>query len=123
MLCGRAAIVSDVGGNQEWVTEAQTGFVAEAPVVGLARATLERAWSVLQNWQSRGLQADKCATARIGGGSSIPSLLDVLLEASQHNRHAGAPGSEESDRLKLYRGLKEQVKQVAEVGPCIRGTL
>ena len=24
MLCGRSAIVSDVGGNQEWVTEAQT---------------------------------------------------------------------------------------------------
>ena len=38
MLYGRPAIVSDVGGNREWVTEAQTGFVAEAPVIGLALA-------------------------------------------------------------------------------------
>jgi glycosyltransferase involved in cell wall biosynthesis len=115
MLCGRPAIVSDVGGNRERVTEAQTGFVAEAPVVGLARAALERAWSARQNWQTMGLQARKFATARING-SSIPGLLDVLLEASRHKRPAGGATSEEPKRLKLYRGLSEQATHVAQVG-------
>jgi glycosyltransferase involved in cell wall biosynthesis len=115
MLCGRPAIVSDVGGNQEWVTEAQTGFVAEAPVIGLARAALERAWSARESWKAMGLQAHKFATARISG-SSIPGLLDVVLEASRHKRPAGQAASEEPARLKLYRGLREQAKHVAEVG-------
>ena len=114
MLCGRPAIVSDVGGNREWITEGQTGFVAEAPVIGLARAALERAWSAGQDWKAMGLQAHKFATARLSG-SSIPSLLDALLEASRHKRPAGAAGSE-PEPLKLYRGLKEQAKRVAEVG-------
>ena len=115
MLCGRPAIVSDAGGNQEWIIEAQTGFVTEAPVVGLARAALERAWSALQNWQAMGHQAHKFATARING-SSIPGLLDVLLEASRHERPAGAATSEEPKRLKLYRGLREHATHVAQVG-------
>ena len=115
MLCGRPAIVSDVGGNRERVIEAQTGFVAEAPVVGVARAALERAWSALQNWQAMGLQAHKFATTRIND-SSIPSLLDVLLEASRYKSPAGATGSEEPKPLKLYRGLREQATHVAQVG-------
>jgi glycosyltransferase involved in cell wall biosynthesis len=115
MLCGRPAIVSDVGGNREWVTEAETGFVAEAPVIGLARAALERAWSARPSWKAMGLQAHKFATARISD-SSIPGLFDVLLEAGRHKRPAGAATSEEPERLKLYRGLMEQVKQVAEAG-------
>jgi glycosyltransferase involved in cell wall biosynthesis len=113
MLCGRPAIVSDVGGNQEWVTEAQTGFVAEAPVIGLARAALERTWSARQNWEAMGLQAHRFATARLSG-SGIPSLLEVVLEASRHKRPAGAAASEEPKQLKRYRGLREPAKHVAE---------
>jgi glycosyltransferase involved in cell wall biosynthesis len=115
MLCGRPAIVSDVGGNAEWITEAQTGFVAEAPVVGLARAALERAWSARQSWKAMGLQAHKFATARFSG-SGIASLLDVVLEASRQKRPAGAATSEEPERLKRYRALRERAQHVAEAG-------
>jgi len=115
MLCGRPAIVSDVGGNREWITEGQTGFVTEAPLIGLARAALDRAWSAREDWKAMGLQAHKLATARISG-SSIPTLLDVVLEASRHKRPAGAAARKEPEPLRLYRGLKEQAKQVAEVG-------
>ncbi len=123
MLCGRPAIVSDVGGNREWVTEAQTGFVAEAPVIGLARAALERAWSARQSWNAMGMQAHKFATARIRG-SSIPGLLDVLLEAWRHKRPAGAATSEEPERLKLYRRLLKptigrQAKRIAKAGALL----
>jgi glycosyltransferase involved in cell wall biosynthesis len=115
MLCGRPAIVSNVGGNQEWVTEAQTGFVAEAPVIGLARAALERAWSARQSWNAMGLQAHKFATGKISG-SSNRGLLDVLVEAQGHQRPAGAATREEVARPKQYRELMEQAKLVAEMG-------
>ena len=115
MLCGRPAIVSDVGGNQEWVTEAQTGFVAEAPAIGLARAALERAWSARQDWEAMGLQAHRFATARLGGSRS-QSLLDVLLEASRHERPADAALGRKPERLKLYGGLRERAKHVVEGG-------
>ncbi len=120
MLCGRPAVVSDVGGNQEWVTETQTGFVAEAPVIGLARAALERAWAARQSWNAMGSQAHNFATSRIND-SGIPGLLEVLLEARRNKRPADEATGEELERLKQYRRLMaptigRQAKQVAEAG-------
>jgi glycosyltransferase involved in cell wall biosynthesis len=123
MLCGRPAIVSDVGGNQEWVTESQTGFVAEAPVVGLARTALERAWSARQSWHAMGLLAHNFATGRISD-AGIPSLLEVILEACQHRRSAAEATGDELKRLKRYRWLMKptigrQAKRVAEAGALL----
>ena len=120
MLCGRPAIVSDVGGNREWVTEGQTGFVAEAPVIGLARAALERTWFARQDWEAMGQRAHKFATDRIGD-TAIPNLLEVLLAASRHERPAGGETGEEPDRLKLYRQLMKptigrEAKRIVEAG-------
>ena len=116
ILCGRPAIVSDAGGNKEWVTETQTGFVAAARVIGLAQATLERAWSARQSWKAMGMQAHKFATSRISDPTT-PSLLEVLLSAGRDGRST----VEEPDRLKRYRRLMQpkigiQAKQVAEAG-------
>jgi hypothetical protein len=33
MLCGRAAIVTDVGGHSEIINDGVTGFLAQAPTV------------------------------------------------------------------------------------------
>jgi L-malate glycosyltransferase len=120
MLCGRPAIVSDVGGNQEWVTEAQTGFVAEAPVIGLARAAMERAWCARESWKAMGMQAHKFATGRLSD-PSIAALLEVLLEAQRNKRSANTATAEELERSKRYRRLMEptvgkQAKHVAEAG-------
>jgi glycosyltransferase involved in cell wall biosynthesis len=120
MLCGRPAIVSDVGGNQEWVTETETGFVAEAPVVGLARAAMERAWSARQSWKAIGLEAHKVATAKITDPSA-PGLLEVLLEACRQKQPVDGATGEELERLKHYRGLVQptimkQTKHVAQAG-------
>jgi glycosyltransferase involved in cell wall biosynthesis len=118
MLCGRPAIVSDVGGNQEWVTEAETGFVAQAPVIGLTRAALERAWSARQSWNAMGIQAHKIATGRISDPNT-PGLLEILSEASRDRRPACVATAEELERLKQYRDLVEptigkRAKLVAE---------
>ena len=61
MWCSRAALVTDVGGNAELCKDGETGFVAEAPAVGLLERTLERAWNRRQDWQSMG----KLARARV----------------------------------------------------------
>ncbi|WPJ95004.1 glycosyltransferase family 4 protein [Coraliomargarita algicola] len=44
-LFGRPAIVSDVGGNAEFVLEGENGFVAAAPSVPSFSDALERAWN------------------------------------------------------------------------------
>ncbi len=120
MLCGRPAIVSDVGGNQEWITETETGFVAEAPVIGLARAALERAWSARHRWHTMGMQAHKVAAGRISD-PSIPGLLEILLDACRHKKPIGAATGEELERLRRYRGLMQptigkRVNRLAEAG-------
>jgi L-malate glycosyltransferase len=104
MLCGRPAVVSDVGGNTEWITEAQTGFVAEAPVIGLARVTLERAWSARQCWNTMGIEAHRFATRR-AGDLTIRGLLDVLLEACRQRRGEDPASSAGIERLGQYRRL------------------
>jgi len=120
MLCARPVIVSDVGGTQEWVVEGKTGFVAEAPVIGLAQAALERAWASRSNWPAMGIEGHKIAAARISD-PTIPDLFEVVMEASQQKRPDGGVTGIELDRLERYRRLlvptlKGQVRRVAEAG-------
>jgi len=44
MLCGRTAVVSDVGGNAELIIDGENGFVAEAPSVFSFGNAMERLW-------------------------------------------------------------------------------
>jgi glycosyltransferase involved in cell wall biosynthesis len=44
MLCGRACIVTDVGGNRELIRDGINGFLAKAPTVGLLDEAMNRAW-------------------------------------------------------------------------------
>jgi glycosyltransferase involved in cell wall biosynthesis len=44
MLCGRACIVTDVGGNSELVRDGDNGFLAKAPTVELFDEAMNRAW-------------------------------------------------------------------------------
>jgi glycosyltransferase involved in cell wall biosynthesis len=82
MLCGRPAVVTDVGGNAEWIAEPETGFVAEAPTAKSFGAALERAWQARDHWQKLGMQAHKEALRKFDPASGR-SLLNVVLDASQ----------------------------------------
>jgi glycosyltransferase involved in cell wall biosynthesis len=104
MLCGRPAIVSDVGGNKEWVTEPETGFIADAPVIGLARAALERAWSARESWKAIGMQAHEFGTVRIGD-PGISRLLDVVSEACRSKKPVDRISGKELERTREYRAL------------------
>lgn len=57
MACGRPAVVTDVGGNTEWVTDGETGFVAAAATVRALADALDRAWAVRDRWPEMGMAA------------------------------------------------------------------
>jgi glycosyltransferase involved in cell wall biosynthesis len=80
MLCGRPAVVTDVGGNAEWIEDQDTGFVAEAPSARSFGAMLERAWLAQADWQKMGIRAHENAFIRLDK-SAGKSLLKVLLDA------------------------------------------
>jgi len=61
---GRAAVVTDIGGNAEWVEEGRTGWIAEAPSVRSFGAALERAWTHRDAWPEMGQAARRLADAR-----------------------------------------------------------
>jgi glycosyltransferase involved in cell wall biosynthesis len=44
MLCGRGAVVTDVGGNSEMVEDGVSGFVADSPHVDQLAEAMERCW-------------------------------------------------------------------------------
>ena len=85
MLCGRPAVVTDVGGNAEWIDDGQTGFVAEAATTRSFGRALERAWLVNAEWQKMGNKGREKAMARFDK-SAGKSLLDVLLDACDRSQ-------------------------------------
>jgi L-malate glycosyltransferase len=54
MICGRPAIVTNVGDNAKFVEEEVNGFIAEAPTLQLLDAALEKAWKRQEKWQEMG---------------------------------------------------------------------
>lgn len=81
MICGRPAVVTDVGGNTEWIEDGESGFIAAAPTARSFGATLERAWQQQANWQKMGQRAHQSATSKIDRTPG-KSLLKMLLEAA-----------------------------------------
>jgi L-malate glycosyltransferase len=61
MLCGRPAVVSDVGGNAELIEEGKNGFVAEAPSPSSFGKALERLWQNRDNLKLLGSNAREAA--------------------------------------------------------------
>jgi L-malate glycosyltransferase len=64
MLCGRPALLTDVGGHREWVTEGETGWMAAAPTAREIDAALERAWNSRAEWETMGRRAHDVAAGR-----------------------------------------------------------
>jgi glycosyltransferase involved in cell wall biosynthesis len=82
MLCGRPSVVTDVGGNAEWVEEGRSGFVAAAPTAKLLGAALERAWLAQTRWEHIGAAAHESAKLKFDPTPG-KTLLDIVLEAAR----------------------------------------
>ncbi len=79
MVCGRAAVATDVGGNAVFVQNDKTGFLAEAPSPTYLGDALEAAWRQREQWEAMGHTAHRLALDEVPtnpGGA----LLDYLLQ-------------------------------------------
>jgi glycosyltransferase involved in cell wall biosynthesis len=57
MLCRRTAIVTNVSGNGEVMTDDENGFLAKGTAPELLDEALERAWQRREEWEQLGLKA------------------------------------------------------------------
>ena len=57
MLCGRMAVVTNVGRAAELVDDNASGFIAPAATAELVDEALERAWQRRHEWQAMGQRA------------------------------------------------------------------
>jgi len=86
-ICGRAALVTRVDGNPEWVEEGKTGFLAEAPTVHHLRFALERAWENRHRWAEMG-EAARAACLAKRDSDPAGTLLELLLKAAEREGKA-----------------------------------
>jgi glycosyltransferase involved in cell wall biosynthesis len=90
MLCGRPALVTDVGDSAEWIREGVTGFVAEAPTARSLTRALQRAMESRSAWSRMGAASRELAAAAIDP-QPAHTLLKILATATLHRR-AAVPG-------------------------------
>jgi glycosyltransferase involved in cell wall biosynthesis len=81
MVCGRPSVVTDEGGNAEWLTEGVTGFIAGSATEKLFGEALEKAWQHRDQWQQMGAKAHADALQKLDR-SPGSSLLAILLDAT-----------------------------------------
>ena len=92
MLCGRPAVVTDIGGNAEWVRDPHNGFIAEAPSRLSFGAAMERAWQARDSWNEVGLNAHRDATGLYDpepGRTIIRMLVEASEASTQSREHEG----------------------------------
>src|SRR5262249_46331394 len=84
MLCGRPAVVTDVGGNAEWITEPDTGFIAEAPSTRSVAGALERAWTARHLWAEMGERAHEKARRQVDPdpGGTLLNIIERAVDCS-----------------------------------------
>jgi glycosyltransferase involved in cell wall biosynthesis len=80
LICGRPAVVTEVGDSARWVQEGETGFVAEGPTAASVRRALDRAWLARPQWREMGERAHRNVVAMIDRRPGA-TLLDALLKS------------------------------------------
>ena len=89
-ICGRPALVTDVGGNAEWVEEGVSGFIADGPNPNSVARALERAWQHRDQWESMGWQAYEKAIRKIDRDPGKTLFSTVLAAAGEHSNKSGS---------------------------------
>ena len=82
LICGRTAIVTDVGGNAEVVEHGVTGFIAEAAAATPLARVMEEAWHERHRWREMGERARERISMQIpeDPGAVLAAMLINLAE-------------------------------------------
>lgn len=86
MLCGRFCVVTDVGGNKEFLEDGVTGFIAKAPTVELLDEAMERAWQKRHDWREMGQKAAAAVRKVVPIDPAkvfCDKLVDLMLNAKK----------------------------------------
>jgi glycosyltransferase involved in cell wall biosynthesis len=81
MMCGRMAIVTDVGGTAEIVEDGETGFVASAAGIDALDDALEAAWARRDEWPALGRSAARRIRELVTGDPAL-ELAERLIAAA-----------------------------------------
>lgn len=92
MLCGRPSVVTDVGGNVEWVEEGRNGFIAEAPTVRSFGAALGRAWDSRDRWEAMG-RAAHLDSLKLIDPDPAGTLLDLVIDPDRKEAECVVPAA------------------------------
>lgn len=79
MICGRICVVTDVGGCGEVIKDAESGFLAEAPIAKYVDAALERAWQHQADFMSIRIKANEAAL-RVFAVNPIDKMMEIILD-------------------------------------------
>src|SRR5262249_57889837 len=104
MLCGRPAVVTDVGGNAELVSDGVTGFVAKSATLAGIRDALERSWMERNSWAEIGARAHEWST-RVLDPPPGDVVASAIIEAMSTG--AGFKASEEWSAPAPPRGFRQ----------------
>jgi glycosyltransferase involved in cell wall biosynthesis len=81
MLCGRPAVVTDVGFATELVIDGVTGFIAQSATLASLRDALERSWVERNSWEEMGVRAHDWVfrdLARPPGNVAADAIIDAM---------------------------------------------
>jgi glycosyltransferase involved in cell wall biosynthesis len=85
MLCGRPAIVTDVGGNADFVIDGVTGFVAQSATLASVRDALERSWVERNSWEKMGVQAHNLVARALDPPPGHIVASTIVDDLCRHN--------------------------------------
>lgn len=77
MVCGRPAIVSDVGGNSELIEDGINGYIIPAVNVQQCALIIEKAWQNRDKWHALGIESRNQVLRRI----NFDSYKDIYRNA------------------------------------------
>lgn len=103
MACGRPVVATNVGGNAEWITDGDTGAIAEAPTPQYFRQALERFWSYRDSWEKMSQRAHEVFCRKhlknpgrhiwdtITDSQDLPTLPKIITDSTTVAFHKRVP--------------------------------